>query len=476
MMNFLSRYRLRYARSLTYMLQVCEYNVGDYLAWYHRTKDFAHVEKRKHLVRTRKALLLWAIAWALILVMYAGSIAIGLRIGAPVGLFLAAAGVLSTPFLVAYLEVLPLVILRLVVQRPIESFVTARARHKLQSHPGFKMAIAGSFGKTSMREILRTVLAEGKRVAAPPHSYNTPLGISRFIEDLNGDEQILIFELGEYYPGDIKRLCHLTMPELGVITGVNEAHLSKFKSLKRTAHTIFELADWVGDKPLWVNGESELSRDAAPPKALVYSRMGVDHWKVSNASTSLLGTEFDLKHAELRMHVHSQLLGLHQVGPLVAAADIALRVGLTPTQIKRGLELVKPFDHRLQPRLDADGITVLDDSYNGNPSGVKAVVDFLGGISDHRRFYVTPGLVEMGSSTSAVHRQIGRQLAQAGIEQVVLIRNSATPHIAAGLASASYKGNITWFEDGPSAFAALPELTVRGDVVLLQNDWPDQYS
>jgi UDP-N-acetylmuramoyl-tripeptide--D-alanyl-D-alanine ligase len=268
----------------------------------------------------------------------------------------------------------------------------------------------------------------------------------------------------------------MTLPELGVITGVNEAHLHKFKNLKRTVGTIFELADWLGDKPLWVNGESELSREAAPSSAVIYSRLGAAGWKVTNASTDLGGTRFDLERAEIQLHIHSQLLGLHQIGPLVAAADIALSLGLTPPEIKRGLELVTPFDHRLQPRVESDGVTVLDDSYNGNPSGAKAVIDFLGSITGHRRFYVTPGLVEMGSRTAIVHRDIGRQLAHSGIEHVVLIRNSATPHIAEGLESAGYKGVVTWFDDGPHAFAALPQLTVKDDVVLLQNDWPDQYS
>jgi UDP-N-acetylmuramyl pentapeptide synthase len=81
----------------------------------------------------------------------------------------------------------------------------------------------------------------------------------------------------------------------------------------------------------------------------------------------------------------------------------------------------------------------------------------------------------MGLRTEEVHRQIGKQLAQANIEKVILIKNSVTSYIEQGLKKEGYKGEVVWFGDALAAFAALPHLTVKGDVVLLQNDWPDQY-
>ncbi|HUD10832.1 MAG TPA: UDP-N-acetylmuramoyl-tripeptide--D-alanyl-D-alanine ligase [Candidatus Saccharimonadia bacterium] len=457
------------------MLQLSEYNVGDYLDWYHRTRNFAHVERRKHLVKTSKALLVWSLAWVIQIALYGMVLAYGLVLAAPLRYVVVIAGLALAPFVTPYLLVLPLLLVKFLVQGQVESVITRRASRRLAAHKAVKIAVAGSFGKTSMREILRTVLSEGKRVAAPPHSYNTPLGISRFIGALKGDEEILVFELGEYYPGDVRKLCQLVQPELGVITGVNEAHLHKFKNLKRTADTIFELADWLGDRPLYVNGESDVARNSVRLTNIMYTREGAGEWLVKDAKTGLEGTSFTLARGRDEIHVKSHLLGLHQVGPLAAAADIASRLGLTPEQIQRGLEATAPFDHRLQPRTDADGVTTLDDSYNGNPSGAKAVIEFLQSVKAHRRFYVTPGLVEMGSRTAQVHIEIGRELAAAGIEEVVLMRNSATPYIARGLEDAGFKGHITWFDDGPAAYAALPQLAVKGDVVLLQNDWPDQY-
>src|SRR3990167_4021741 len=237
-----SRYHPRYMRSLVYMLQASEYNIRDYLAWYGRTRDFSRVEKRKRLEKTPKALALLAVSWAAVLIV--GAIVVAGILAADNMSHVAAVGLLITfPFVLPYVLAVAILVLR-VIQWPVERYITSQAARALARHPAVKIAIAGSFGKTSMREILKTVLAEGKKVAAPPGSYNTPLGIAQFVRTLSGDEDVLIFEFGEYYPGDVRKLCELVEPHLGIITGINEAHLEKFKTIERTAATIFELADY----------------------------------------------------------------------------------------------------------------------------------------------------------------------------------------------------------------------------------------
>ena len=326
----------------------------------------------------------------------------------------------------------------------------------------------------SFKTFLRTVLSEGKKVAAPGGSENTPIGIARFIAQLKGDEDVLIFELGEYYPGDVRKLARMVQPDLGVITGVNEAHLSKFKTIEAAASTVFELADVLGNAPLYVNGENECAKKEQRG-GMLFSREGLDGWKVVAPQTSLDGTSFTLERGNVRINARSKLLGLHQIGPLTAAAHIAMHLGLTVAQTEAGIANTKPFEHRLEPK-EEGGVVTLDDSYNGNPDGVKAVIEFLASLKDRRRWYVTPGLVEMGNRSEEVHRDIGKQLAEAGIEKVVLIKNSVTPCIETGLKEANYKGEITWFDDALKCYESLPHMTAAGDVVLLQNDWPDQYA
>lgn len=469
-MNFLSMYRPLYLRTLVYMLQENLYDVRPYVAWYMRTGDFSKVMKRKKLVMTTKAKLLLAWLWLLIAI---GWIISGALILAQSFIALLALVILA-PYVLAVGLVVPLVVGTYLVQKPREKRIISAAKQKLQDHKGIKIAIVGSFGKTTMKEILSTVLAEGKKVAATPGNMNTPLGISRFIQNLDGSEEILIFELGEYYPGDIRDLCDLVQPDMGVITGINEAHLERFKSIDRTIATIYELADYLGDKPLWVNGESKLAHDNLRKGNIVYSRKAVDKLKVQHAKTGLEGTDFQIVGGGTKMRLHSGLLGMHSVGPLSAGVAIADHLGLSAKQIEAGVAKTKPFEHRMQPS-HAAGIWTIDDSYNGNPDGARVAIEFLGGIKDHRRIYVTPGLVEVGPATEVVHTQIGLQLV-GKVDVVVLVKNSATPFIARGLQEGGFRGEVLWYEDGLSCLGALPQITKPGDVVLLQNDWSDNYA
>jgi len=387
---------------------------------------------------------------------------------------------LALPYIILIEIVILVLIINVVIQKLTEVYILQRARMKLEKHPGLKIAIAGSYGKTTMREILKTVLDQGKGgkilVSAPEHNYNTPIGISRFINNLTGNEDILIFELGEYYPGDISKLCKLVRPDIGIITGINEAHLEKFKTLERTTKTIFELADSNGLKSLYVNAENELCKKSARTGNIQYDRSGIDSLSVVSSGTGLQGTIFTVLINGQKVEFKSGLLGFHQVGPLLVAIHIALKQGLSIDEIQQGIIKTKAFEHRLQIREDSSGVTTIDDSYNGNPDGVRAVIYFLASIKNTIRWYVTPGLVEVGDRTEIVHKKIGEQLAFAKIEKIVLIKNSVTQYIAEGLQDAKYTGEIIWFDDALSAFKALSHLTVKGDIVLLQNDWPDQYA
>lgn len=478
-MAFLSRYLPRYVRALVYMLQACEYNVRDFLIWYRRTKNFRHVEKRKTIHWSVKARAIYLLAWIIVLA-WLGFIAWYAWFRASIE-YAALAGVLVllAPYMLPYLLVCLVKVVQL-VQKPIEDRIVREARATIVRHRGVKIAIAGSYGKTTMREILRVILSGTKKVAAPPGSYNTPLGIASFVKTLQGDEDVIIFELGEYYPGDIKKLCDFVQPDMGIITGVNEAHLEKFGTLQKTADTIFELADYLGDKPLYINAESALAYERRRPDDIVFSRDYVgtesEGWRIGGAQTDLRGLSFRLVYGGEIIRAQSRLLGLHMVGPIAAAAVIARGLGSSLAEVEAAIKETKAFPHRMQVRVDNAGVITIDDSYNGNPDGAAAVIAFLATLSGHKRYYVTPGLVEMGSRKEIVHKEIGRLLAEAGIEHAVLMQNSVTPFIEAGLREHGFRGKVLWYEDMPKALISLAHSTAAGDVVLIQNDWPDQYA
>lgn len=467
-----------YPVTLAYMLQASEYDTKGYLTWVHRTPDFRRVMKRRSVEYTTKIRLIVTILWligiltalaaaAIIWYMYAaGQYAAAVLVGL---LF-----IVLMPWLQAYLIAVPLWIGTILVQRPRERRLLAAAESILRSHPGRKIAIAGSYGKTTAKEVLVTMLREGLKVAATPGNMNTPIGISRFASTLQGNEDVLIFEFGESHVGDIRKLCELVHPDMGMITGANEAHLSSFKTLERTVGTIFELEDFLEDKPLYKNRESKLVRGRIRDRdRLAYDRDGVDDWQVTATRVNVDGTSFTLKKGSRIISARAGLLGLHTIGVIAASVAVAETLGLTDTQIEAGIAKMKPFEHRMEPRL-LYGAWIIDDTCNGNSEGVEAGLTLLGQLEAPRRIYVTPGLVEQGDKTQEIHETIGRHIAKVA-DIVVLMRNSVTGHILKGLEEAGYLGKITIIDDPLTFYTNLEHFVVVGDVVLMQNDWTDNY-
>jgi len=434
--------------------------------------------KRRKLDYTKKARLLLVFAWVILLATYVGSFLLLIQSVVLASVLLAGLAIILlavSPLVLAYGIAVPLWLGYKIIQAPKQRQMVEAARQTLSNHPALKIAVAGSYGKTTAKEVLRTVLGEGKRVAFTPGNMNTIIGISRFAQSLDGDEDILIFELGEERVGDVRELCALIQPDIGVITGVNEAHLSSFGTLDRTVATIFELEDYLGDKPLYKNKESPLVASKIKSNdILAFSRSGTDGWRVGDVQTDIHGTTFSVKKDAKTTSVHTGLLGNHNIGVITAAVAIADSVGLSTSQIVDGIKKTVPFEHRMQPR-QMQGAWVIDDTYNGNSEGVQVGLLLLKELDAKRRIYITPGLVEQGDKTREVHVKIGRQIAEVA-DVVVLMQNSVTDYIIDGLRKAKFGGRMLVVDNPLEFYTNLDHFVASGDVVLMQNDWTDNYA
>lgn len=470
-----TRYTPGYLKAILYMLQSSEYNVGEYLSWYNRTDDFRTVMKRRKLDVTPKIKLLAAILVVMTAILIFSGLTL-LLLANSVSFIFGVLVLVLIPWIIAYSIILPLWMGTVFIQAPRERQMIARAHQVIAQHPATKIAIAGSYGKTTAKEVLKTVLGENKKVAATPGNMNTPIGICRFVDQLEGDEDILIFEFGEAKVGDVKELSELTQPDLGIITGINEAHLATFKTLDRTVGTIFELYDYLGDKTLYANIESSLVRNCIKDKEGVnqFDHRGTAGWVVSDAKVTVHGTSFSIQKEGKVVWAHTGLLGMHNVGILSVTVSIASSFGLSTSQITAGLKKIQPFEHRMQP-IQLHGAWVIDDTYNGNSEGVEAGLKLLGQLDAKRRIYVTPGLVEQGNKTKEVHVKIGRQISEVA-DVVVLMQNSVTDYIADGLRQVDYSGRLLVVDDPLDFYTHLDQFVAVGDVVLMQNDWTDNYA
>ncbi len=474
-----SVYSLRYPIVLVYMLQNTEYRAGPYLAWYWRTQDFSKVIRRRELARTRAArLLLVALSAGMLL-----QIAVGLllfywwfRYDMPGGWAFGLALVLSYPIVWAHLAVAPLVLGRTLVVRPRELRQIIASEKIFRAHKGVKIAIAGSYGKTSMKELLLAVLGAGKNVAATPANKNVAASHAAFARTLSGDEDILLVEYGEGAPGDVAKFARTTHPDRAVITGVAAAHLDRYKSTEAAGKDIFSVVHFIGDKRhVYANGESLAAQQFIKPEYSAYNSAGALGWQASNISVSVSGLSFTLSKGKQAMKLSSGLLGRHNIGPISLAAGLAHEFGINATTIQTAVAATKPFEHRMQPYV-LNGGWVIDDTYNGNIEGVRAGTALLRELPAERKLYVTPGLVDQGRESRQVHKEMGRQIANSGANTVVLMQNSTTKYIQAGLEAAGYKGEVIVETDPLMFYTNLDKFVAAGDIALLQNDWPDNYA
>ncbi|MBC7708236.1 hypothetical protein H7Y63_03365, partial [Polaromonas sp.] len=343
------------------------------------------------------------------------------------------------------------------------------------NHPGAKIAVAGSYGKTTMKELLATVLSEGLDVAATPANKNVSSSHAYFARKLTGTEDVLVIEYGEGAPGDVERFARITSPTHAVITGLAPAHLDQYKTLAAAGQDILSVADYLKGNNVYVNDESPDLLPLLKPDYLRFNKHGALGWKVKDAALTLQGTSFTLTKGRKSLSLHSGLVGRHQIGFLSLVATLGLSLGLTPEQVQSGVAHTKPFEHRMQPyRLG--GAWIIDDTYNGNLEGLRAGTALLAELPAARKIYVTPGLVDQGVETERVHITAGRCIAEAKPDIVVLMQNSVTNFIALGLREAGFNGEVR-IEDNPLDFYTnLNHFVAAGDLVLMQNDWTDNYA
>lgn len=470
-LRIISFYQPKAPTTLVYMLQQVEYNPIKFADWVDGIPNLLLVQNRQQLERTARARLMLLVAYATMLLPLVLGIGSVLSNGIWLVLLVGLAGPLVC---VVSLFFVTLALQHLVVS-PSQNREVAGASNKLSVAPAVRIAILGSYGKTTMKELLATILAEGKKVKATPGNKNVLISHARWVnKSLNGKEDILIFEYGEASPGDISRLSGFSQPTWAVITGLAPAHLDDYGSLDGVASDFADINKFVSPKQLYLNNESpELTTRLQNGQH--YSQKGVNKWKTSGIKVNLEGTSFTLTKDAERLKLQTGLLGAHQVGPLCVAVDIASSLGLSPKQIKAGVAKTKPFEHRMQP-YQLGGAWIIDDTYNGNIEGVKAGLALLGELeASGRKIYITPGLVEQGELTQQVHVKMGRLIAGLGIDRVVLMKNSVTEYIQAGLDAGGFGGELL-IESNPLEFYTnIEHFVAGGDLILMQNDWPDSY-
>lgn len=343
-----------------------------------------------------------------------------------------------------------------------------------------KIGITGSYGKTSVKFMLETILCEKFRVLATWGSFNTSMGVTRVIrERLSPDHQVFIAEMGARHRGDIRLLCKLVRPQYGIITSVGPQHLETFRTQENICNEKFELARAIPQSGAVVfaadDGLSDaLYEKAQAPKHLAGSRVEGLGLTARDVEVGPWGSRFILCDGATDVFCQTRVLGAHNINNLLMAATMARVLGMDLRAIARGIGKVKPIEHRLALMPDTGQITVIDDAFNANPVGAQAALDVLRCFPG-RRIIITPGFVELGQQEAKYNRAFGEYMADC-VDIAILVGFKHTLPIATGLRSKKFnEENLHIVTSLDEAIALLADIRQPGDVELYENDLPDNY-
>lgn len=471
MKNLLSWFTPKLPIYLVYMLQQVDYRPPKFIEWLKRNPNLRSVMNRRTLDKTQRAkmLLLFAMGvWGAVLLT-----ALLLVAFSPSTLLFGLLVALISPYVVALSLIAVIYAAHFFVAAPQEARLAEDSKRIFKVHPAIKIGVAGSYGKTSFKEVLATILKEKFNVAVTPGNMNTPIAHARFASKLDGDEDVLILEYGEEYPGDTKKFLEVTKPDYAVLLGLAPNHLDYYKTLDNLADDLLTLR--ALKEKLLINGESKLLQNYLKKSDTVFTSKQAGEWRIDDIKVTLQGTAFTLVGKKQKLFLQSGLLGRHFVAPLAMAAVLAFELGLSKKEIENGVAKTVPFEHRMQPRI-LGGATILDDTYNGNIEGIIAGLELLKELSAKRKVYVTPGLVDQGEETEAVHHQIAKKLFDVAPDLIVLMNNSATKIIEDALAKLNYQGLIQIEDDPLNFYQNIDKVVAAGDLVMMQNDWTDNYN
>ena len=440
---------------------------------------------KKPLVFTKRAIRIFVVTCILSVLIVSGALTashFGI-LGTPAILFTAIITILVLYSLSHFLIISAVVILS-PYEKHINNGYYKNAQRKLQSIPELKIiGITGSYGKTSTKHYLHRILSESYETLMTPGSFNTTLGVIRTINEyLKPYHQVFIVEMGAKQNGDIKEICDLVHPEIGILTAVGPQHLETFRSFENVVATKFELIE-----SLPKNGYAVLNNDypAIAEKDIencsVFQYTCEDTelpngYEAFDITYNVSGTAFKLRCPDGQvLEFETQLLGRHNISNLIAAIAVARILGIAEEKISFAVNHIEAVEHRLSVKKLGNGLTILDDAFNSNPAGASMAVEVLSQIKTGRRFIITPGMIELGNQQYDRNYELGKQIAQTDIEYVAIVGSYNKEAINQGLIDGEFKNEIQLFDTFLEANAWMISIAKPGDVILIENDLPDTF-
>lgn len=336
------------------------------------------------------------------------------------------------------------------------------------------IAITGSNGKTSVKQILNQFLKIKYKILATPKSFNTPLGIAKFVNENDIDKyDFLILEYGARKKGDIKKLCSIYGADYGIITLIAPQHLESFRSIENVYRTKNELSEFLKTDLCIYNIDnlfvyrSYFEKPTLKVSTSIYSKADI---YATNIKIKDFKTYFTIHINNQEYEANTRLLGRHNVTNILLAFALAINLGINSNALIKCMKNLNYIPHRLE--LIKTHLNILDDSYNCSLASAKESTHVLSQF-ENKKMVVTPGIIEVGKSEYNINFRLGQMCAK--FDYLIIVGKHNKSAIKNGASSEKTNCKIILansLNDARKYF----KLLKQGDNILLLNDLPDDYN
>lgn len=336
------------------------------------------------------------------------------------------------------------------------------------------VGITGSTGKTTTKDFLAAMLAEEMKVVAAERSFNNEIGVPMTILRATAETEVLVVEMAMRGRGQIAQLANIARPTIGLITNVGKTHFEFLGSEERIAEAKGELVEAIPPEGVVVLNADDYwthkMRALSAARIVTYGAHGSANVRATDVALDGEGrATFTLKAAGRSRKVRLPVLGRHNVYNYCAAAAVALEMGVDLSHVLASLDRVSMSDMRMQLFTTADGVTVLNDAYNANPTSMKAALETLGAISSTgKKIAVLGDMTELGSMTDVAHFQVGEQAATAGIDLLVTVGEHGTRIADGAMVHGMGKQQVRRCGTSVEASKVVRKALAPSDVVLVK--------
>ncbi len=374
---------------------------------------------------------------------------------------------------------------------------------KLKKYPNIiKIGIVGSYAKTSVKNILSQILSRSYNVVTTPKSYNTLLGIVKTIRELvDSKTEILILEIGADKNNDIKNILKIFDVNIGILTGITNQHLEKFKTLENLIKTKLYICDYINSKngQLFLNAfdsviidnylikfdksNNNIDNNTIVTDNNIYKSDTINKLKecinfnqflVNNIIYEKKSVKFDINTNQNSYSFETNLLGKHSLINISLCIAVALYLNVPINKISSALKHLKQTPHRMEIKKLTMGATLVDNSFNSNSVGFKYSLELLNSFDSKNKIVISPGLVELGPEQSIVNYNFGKSVGEYGFD-LIICNYVNRDDIEAGYRSVNDK-DIVYYDNFSGELVSYLNTLDETYSVLIENDLPSNYS